>query len=285
MNQINTTDMTTNEARERYYEFQAPSNMSAIRSSIIQRIKQRNVTKRSFSSPPPHSYDDKYNEKHSYSALDNGLPSPPIETCTYEENEKLATEMVLSALLELTQEMPPSPVMSKASSESSGVEDGDCTPLLESSRVYREKIRLLKEEKHKLFQVMKDLLSKPAVAPVGSPIAMAAAAPVSANPNTNPTMAMATTTTTQIQQTRPRSSSRDDDNLLKSRPIARSRSISHTDTTSTRPISRYYSNSSSSSGSRHSYYPYSRNTSFSSAQPLSSISMVNLFQRQFFYLN
>ncbi|CAO3693228.1 unnamed protein product [Rhizopus stolonifer] len=63
------------------YDFKAPMNMNAIRSSIIQRIKQRNVEK---------------------TCLDNGLPSPPIEA--YEN--KLPTEQVMTALIKLSDDKP-----------------------------------------------------------------------------------------------------------------------------------------------------------------------------------
>lgn len=286
MNQMNTTDTTTTAC----YEFQPPSNMVAIRSNIINRIKQQKTSRRlvgrhSSTSPSHHNNNNNNNnedctldnnEKHSFSALDNGLPSPPIETCLYEEEEKpegkLPTEMVVNALMELTQEMPPSPVMSKASSNagdsvsSSDPSEVECSPLLESSDVYREKIRLLKEEKHKLFQVMKDLLSKPVVVQqTPKPITMATQQQPS---NNNSHVTMTTTTPTPTREKR-RSSSRDN-GLLKSRPtIARSRSISHIDSTLNRPISRYYNNNNSSS--RYSYYPYNRTsypTSSSLNQPL-----------------
>ncbi|KAG2233555.1 hypothetical protein INT48_007157 [Thamnidium elegans] len=127
------------------YEFQPPTNIDAIRSSIIQRIKKRSVNTNNTSSspltPPPQS--DEYDKKLPFLHLDNGLPSPPIETCCYEE-EQLPTEMVVNALMELS-------------------------PAVESSQVIRERIRLLKEEKHKLFQAMKDLLSTPPAQPKEQP--------------------------------------------------------------------------------------------------------------------
>ncbi|GAA5812457.1 hypothetical protein MFLAVUS_005913 [Mucor flavus] len=169
------------------YEFQPPTNFDAIRSSIIQRIKSRSVnndTSTSPLTPPPQS--DEYDKKLPFLHLDNGLPSPPIETCCYEEDQ-LPTEMVVNALMELS-------------------------PAVDSSQVIRERIRVLKEEKRKLFQAMKDLLS--------TPPSSAAASVAPSQPKEQPSPVTITT-----------------------RPVARSRSISHTDNTTTsngRPISRYY---------------------------------------------
>ncbi|KAI8997626.1 hypothetical protein BDB01DRAFT_771774 [Pilobolus umbonatus] len=138
------------------YEFQPPNNMEAIRTNIINRIKQRKENDKQSMTPTlsPTS------EKLPFSHLDNGLPSPPIESCAFEEKEaKLPTEMVMSALLELSStkhefQSPPSPVLScsKSSPASSVVTD---------TEAIRLKIKSLQEEKHRLFQVMKDLLSKP----------------------------------------------------------------------------------------------------------------------------
>ncbi|KAI8065004.1 hypothetical protein BDF21DRAFT_496617 [Thamnidium elegans] len=200
------------------YEFQPPTNIDAIRSSIIQRIKKRSVNTNNTSSspltPPPQS--DEYDKKLPFLHLDNGLPSPPIETCCYEE-EQLPTEMVVNALMELS-------------------------PAVESSQVIRERIRLLKEEKHKLFQAMKDLLSTPPAQPKEQP------SPVT----------------------------------ITTRPVARSRSISHTDTT--RPISRYYDRP-RFYNNNNSYYPYqpsispstsrrvinNNNSSYVSSRPQSTV--------------
>lgn len=131
------------------YEFQPPTNIVAIRSSIIQRLKKR-TSVNTPPTPPPQA--NEYEEKLPFLHLDNGLPSPPIETCCFEE-EPLPTVMVVNALMELS-------------------------PSVESSIVIRERIRLLKEEKHKLFQVMKDLLSTPPKEEQPSPVTIPAARPV-----------------------------------------------------------------------------------------------------------
>jgi hypothetical protein len=166
--------------------------MNAIRSTIMQRIVKRNPT-----------------IKHDFH-LDNGLPSPPIESCTFEDEhhelKQPSDEMVHPALLEMSSptatlpDSPPSPIMKSTSD-------------IGSSEAIREKIRLLKQEKHKLFQTMKDLLSQPK------------------KPST---MVEASTETRSFSIERSRSTSRDN---YKARPVVRSRSISHTEFS--RPISRY----------------------------------------------
>ncbi|GAA5802150.1 hypothetical protein HPULCUR_007611 [Helicostylum pulchrum] len=211
------------------YEFQPPTNIDAIRSSIIQRIKDRSSANKDTSSsspltPPPQS--DEYDKKLPFLLhLDNGLPSPPIETCCYEEDQ-LPTEMVVNALMEL------SPVAAATTATA--------TATVDSSQVIRERIRLLKEEKHKLFQAMKDLLSTPS-----SASASASAAPLLPPPPQQQ----------QQQQSSPVT--------ITTRPVARSRSISHTDTT-TRPISRYYDRPRFYNNS-NTYYPYQPSTISSSS--------------------
>ncbi|KAI7904398.1 uncharacterized protein BX663DRAFT_504928 [Cokeromyces recurvatus] len=105
------------------YEFNPPSNIDAIRSNIMQRIKKERYTTKSLN-------------------FDNGLPSPPSEACSTFEDEISLTEPVSPV-----DSVPDSPLLS--------------TRVEESSDAIREKIKLLKEEKHKLFQTMKDLLSQP----------------------------------------------------------------------------------------------------------------------------
>ncbi|CAO3629554.1 unnamed protein product [Mucor hiemalis] len=256
---------------ERYYEFQPPTNMKAIRSSIMQRIKQRTEKSNASSvasspsplTPPPTSNREEFDNKKSTFLLhlDNGLPSPPIETCLYEEEEStLPTEVVVNALLELNEELDnntkPAAVVTLATSEE-----------------LRERIKLLKEEKHRLFQVMKDLLSKPASS-------------TSMETTTAATTTTATTTevvpmVTPVKE-RARSSSRE----LKTRPVIRSRSISHNEykPPSSRPISRY-SNSNATSrfynNTNTSYYPYSNNRSSYPSSPTSttSSSLLNMSRR------
>lgn len=267
--------MTTT-ASERYYEFQPPTNMKAIRSSIMQRIKQRNEKSNASSiasspsplTPPPTSHKEEFDTKKSpfLLHLDNGLPSPPIETCLYEEEEetKLPTEVVVNALRELNEELDnntkPAAVVTLASSEE-----------------LRERIRLLKEEKHRLFQVMKDLLSKPA----SSPSIPATTTQTTATTATATTEAVSMVTP---QKERARSSSRE----LKTRPVIRSRSISHNEykPPSSRPISRY-SNSNASSrfynNTSPSYYPYSNNRGSYPSSPTnttsSSSNLLNMSRR------
>ncbi|ORE19047.1 hypothetical protein BCV71DRAFT_226594, partial [Rhizopus microsporus] len=110
------------------FEFQPPTNIRAIRTSIAQRIKQRN-------------------EKKQQICLDNGLPSPPIEAY---ESDKLSTDQVMNALIDLSSKEPmSSPPLSPCTKE----------PSLDTEAI-RQRIKQLQEEKHKLFQTMKDLLSK-----------------------------------------------------------------------------------------------------------------------------
>ncbi|KAI8647697.1 hypothetical protein BD408DRAFT_408341 [Parasitella parasitica] len=218
------------------YEFQPPMNMNAIRTSIVQRIKQRNEHNKQPLSPP-----SSIASKHEiqYLHLDNGLPSPPIESCTFddEQNDTFETAASNSTI----PDSPPSPVMSLSKSSSSS--SSSSTMALESSDAIREKIKKLKEEKHSLFQTMKNLLSQPAPAspapqpqPQQQTIAAAdfgTSATVTVN-NEKPVLEQSSAKPT---VERSRSQSRDRDNSLKARPIVRPRSISHTEFS--RPISRY----------------------------------------------
>ncbi|KAG0737028.1 hypothetical protein G6F57_008895 [Rhizopus arrhizus] len=115
------------------FDFQPPMNMNAIRSSIVQRIKQRNVEK---------------------TCLDNGLPSPPIDTF---ESTKLPTDQVMNALYELSSDDKPLSPVSTTSTSSSSSSSNSSEELDKES--IRQRIKLLQEEKHKLFQMMKDLLN------------------------------------------------------------------------------------------------------------------------------
>ncbi|CAO3632136.1 unnamed protein product [Mucor fragilis] len=214
------------------YEFQPPMNMNAIRSNIMQRIKQRNEHNKQPLTPPPSSSSVAVS-KHDiqYIHLDNGLPSPPIESCTFDED--VDTFEMASNHSSTLPDSPPSPVMSLSKSCSSSTTEttvGENT--FESSEAIREKIRILKEEKHRLFQTMKDLLSQPAppVAPE-TVVAAAAAAPITEKPVSKQQQPVVSKPMVE----RSRSQSRD--NSLKSRPISRSRSISHTEFS--RPLSRY----------------------------------------------
>jgi len=172
--------------------------------------------------------------KHDFH-LDNGLPSPPIESCTFEDDEvKQKEEMVHPALLEMASptatlpDSPPSPVV---------INDT-------SSEAIREKIRVLKQEKHKLFQTMKDLLSQPkkpsnTTNEVTTASSSSCSSSSSSSSSTTTTSTTITTTiTTPTPETRSiersRSTSRD---AYKTRPVMRSRSISHSEFS--RPISRY----------------------------------------------
>lgn len=133
------------------YEFQPPMNMAAIRSSIMQRIQNKRKEELP-ATPTTPTTTEKTLPRH----LDNGLPSPP---CDSYEDKPVDSEMVVNALLELSshsnQQMePPSPVLSQSKSTPS-------SPAALHSEAIRQKIKELEDEKHKLFQVMKDLLSQP----------------------------------------------------------------------------------------------------------------------------
>ncbi|KAK4517960.1 alpha tubulin suppressor [Mucor velutinosus] len=218
------------------YEFQPPMNMNAIRSNIMQRIKQRNEHNKQPLTPPPSS-SSVAASKHDiqYIHLDNGLPSPPIESCTFDDVDTFEMANNHSSTLP---DSPPSPVMSltkSCSSSTTGTTVGGTT--LESSEAIREKIRILKEEKHRLFQTMKDLLSQPAQ-PVAAETVVAAASTVAASIIEKPAPKQQESVVSKPMAERSRSHSRD--NSLKSRPISRSRSISHTEFS--RPLSRYSGN-------------------------------------------
>ncbi|KAI9483918.1 MAG: hypothetical protein EXX96DRAFT_447153, partial [Benjaminiella poitrasii] len=107
------------------FEFNPPSNINAIRSTIMQRIKEKNTKL---------STDEK--------TFDNGLPSPLSESCSTFEDELKQTIVLPEPNSPTADSVPDSPLSTK----------------FESSDAIREKIKLLKEEKHKLFQTMKDLL-------------------------------------------------------------------------------------------------------------------------------
>ncbi|KAL9548188.1 hypothetical protein MBANPS3_005803 [Mucor bainieri] len=219
------------------YEFQPPMNMNAIRSNIMQRIKQRNEHNKQPLTPPPSSSSSVAASKHDiqYIHLDNGLPSPPIESCTFDED--VDTFEMANSHSSTLPDSPPSPVMSLTKSCSSSTTEtavGDTT--VESSEAIREKIRILKEEKHRLFQTMKDLLSQPAPPPVALETAAAASAAAAAPIVEKPVLKQQQPpVVSKPMVERSRSQSRD--NSLKSRPISRSRSISHTEFS--RPLSRY----------------------------------------------
>lgn len=179
------------------YEFQPPANIKAIRSNIVERIKQRN-----------RKQEEDCSLKKVNEYLDNGLPSPPTEACNSFEQVKLDEINTIVNNISSpssTLDSPPSPVPSS------------CSTTSESSESIREKIKLLKQEKHKLFQTMKNLLSEPVSAP-STPI----------------------TPTSPLDVNIERSKSQQ----LKARPIIRSRSISHTEFNKPRyyrpPPSRYY---------------------------------------------
>ncbi|GAN01662.1 hypothetical protein MAM1_0010d01096 [Mucor ambiguus] len=216
------------------YEFQPPMNMNAIRSNIMQRIKQRNEHNKQPLTPPLSS-SSVAASKHDiqYIHLDNGLPSPPIESCTFDED--IDTIEMASNHNSTLPDSPPSPVMSLTKSCSSSTTEttaGETT--LESSETIREKIRILKEEKHRLFQTMKDLLSQPA--PPAAPetvVATASSVPIVEKPVAKQQQQQPLVSKPMVE--RSRSQSRD--SSLKSRPISRSRSISHTEFS--RPLSRY----------------------------------------------
>ncbi|KAI9365304.1 hypothetical protein BD770DRAFT_406538 [Pilaira anomala] len=199
------------------YEFQPPTNIDAIRSSIIQRLKKRTSNSAAPLTPPP-SESDEYDKKLPFTHLDNGLPSPPIETCCFEEESLPPTEMVVNALIELEPK--------KKKQE-------------ESSEVIRERIRLLKEEKHKLFQAMKELLSTPPPPP----------------PPLTPSIFPTPTPPSQQQQ---QQQQQQQPSLATKPVIVRSRSISHSES---RPISRYYDRP---RYYNNNYYPY-QPTSISSS--------------------
>lgn len=208
------------------YEFQPPMNMHAIRSNIMQRIKQRNEYSKQPLTPPS-SIASK--QEIQYLSLDNGLPSPPIESFTFDDEDDSTTfEMATSSNNDLP-DSPPSPVMSLSKSSSSSSSCSLSATEFESSDAIREKIRILKEEKHRLFQTMKDLLSQPAQIPTQQQQSSVALDSIDEKP-----------ITTHQPNAKPvveRSRSQSRDNSLKSRPIIRSRSISHTEFS--RPISRY----------------------------------------------
>ncbi|KAI8376927.1 hypothetical protein BD560DRAFT_391153 [Blakeslea trispora] len=235
------------------YEFHPPTNMNAIRCTIMQRVKQRNETRQTTPLTPPATKHD-MDKKLPYLHLDNGLPSPPIETCSFEEEPEMEESLLgLHSPTATLPDSPPSPVLSVNPKSPTAM-----TELLSSSTLspeeIREKIKLLKEEKHKLFQAMKDLLSQPKTN---------ATTPASPPPTpSSPAPPITTTLPTKLVPNpspleRSRSQSRDG-SIVKTRPIiARSRSISHSDFN--RPISRYSNSNGSYHHDRNRFYSNSDN--------------------------
>ncbi|KAI8354601.1 hypothetical protein EDC96DRAFT_516657 [Choanephora cucurbitarum] len=258
-----------------HYEFHPPTNMNAIRCTIMQRVKQRNETRQTVPLPTPPATKHDMDKKLPYLHLDNGLPSPPIETCSFEEEELVSMEESLLGLHSPTATLPdspPSPVLSNDSKPNNLL-----IPTLSPEEI-REKIKLLKEEKHKLFQAMKDLLSQPktnATTPTSPPPTPSSPAPPSSStkPPFSPSIE------------RSRSQSRDG-SITKTRPIiARSRSISHSDFN--RPISRY-----NNYHDRNRFYNGDNRYAYNNRLPLSSASssqlashaMVTIYIFFFFYV-
>ncbi|KAI8051376.1 uncharacterized protein B0P05DRAFT_562507 [Gilbertella persicaria] len=270
------------------YEFYPPTNMNAIRYTIMQRIKQRNEHRQDTPLTPPTSKHD-MDKILPYHHLDNGLPSPPIESCSFEEEQTSDSLLSMHSSTTNILESPPSPVLSLNAKSPTSIDgtadtissipvvntttDAATTAATESPEEIREKIRLLKEEKHKLFQAMKDLLSQPkmnATTPASPPPTPSSPAP----PATTTSPAKPVSSTPHPLE-RSRSQSRD--GSLKARPVViRSRSISHSEFS--RPISRY--NANTNGGYHHersrfynsndSRYPYNNRLSLSSTSSTSS---------------
>ncbi|KAG1448867.1 hypothetical protein G6F46_008885 [Rhizopus delemar] len=192
------------------YDFQPPMNMNAIRSSIVQRIKQRNVEK---------------------TCLDNGLPSPPIDTF---ESTKLPTDQVMNALYELSSDDKPlSPVSTTSTSTSSSSSSSSSSSEELDKESIRQRIKLLQEEKHKLFQMMKDLLNnKPNLQRSRS------MSHTEHPPHTRPISRYNNTTTTSNLCTFPSTNHHHTRRYIASRPPIRSNSYSYS---SFRTMNRYNS--------------------------------------------
>ncbi|KAI7856781.1 hypothetical protein BDC45DRAFT_502287 [Circinella umbellata] len=167
------------------YEFQPPQNINAIRCSIARRIKdQREKYKK----------EEELKNKTRLSTLaatvttattDNGLPSPPVEACHYEpfkrpeeeEQDHPNNELAANALLELSGAgTPPS---SSASVDSTNTQ----THLLDE-KIIRQKIQELQQEKHELFQLMKNLLSRPTPSPTSVAVVATPEQPQPRSPHT-----------------------------------------------------------------------------------------------------
>ncbi|KAI8376333.1 uncharacterized protein BYT42DRAFT_574245 [Radiomyces spectabilis] len=166
------------------FEFQLPDNMPAIRTSIIRRIQKRKAGLNKTGSKRHSSVDGH---------LDNGLPSPPIETCTFEEGHAYPPLLESRSMSKQPQPKEPSPpaqtsdVHSSCASPNSSTISPPCSTSSElDQETVRQKIKQLQEEKHKLFQIMKDLLSRPPVA--SNPAPASPASTTTATATHSPTM-------------------------------------------------------------------------------------------------
>ncbi|KAI9488030.1 hypothetical protein BDB00DRAFT_850385 [Zychaea mexicana] len=152
------------------YEFQPPANLNAIRCSIARKIKeQREKHKKN---------EEEFKNKTRptlavTTTTDSGLPSPPVEACHYEPFKRPGEEELLP------HQQPNNELATNALLELTG---GAGTPSSSASldtldeKVIRQKIQALQQEKHELFQLMRNLLANPATPSPPPPAAAAAAA-------------------------------------------------------------------------------------------------------------
>lgn len=165
------------------YEFQPPPNFTAIRTNIIRRVREKRQRQRESRkescdalrslTPPVHCH------------TDNGLPSPPVESCHYEPSKQNKEDAEGKSLLEFNKptqfnndgrssgmtppslakeaeetSLPGTPFTDSATeSPSSSSSSSTTRPPLDEETI-RQRIRELQQEKHELFQIMKGLLSR-----------------------------------------------------------------------------------------------------------------------------
>ncbi|KAI8146273.1 hypothetical protein BJV82DRAFT_601144 [Fennellomyces sp. T-0311] len=124
------------------YEFQPPRNLNAIKSTIARRIKEQRAK---------HKEEEKLKTRLAIAPPDSGLPSPPVEACHYEPfkgpEEQPNNELAVNALLEL--------------SGGAGTPSSSASEDTLDIKAIQQKIQDLQQEKHELFQIMKNLLTKP----------------------------------------------------------------------------------------------------------------------------
>lgn len=128
------------------YEFQRPANFPAIRYTIVRRINEQRQkqkdTERFLSSSYP----------------SNGLPSPPVD-----HDDMFKQEETTTTTTTCTTTLPTSTLAELSGTPSSG---NSCASSPRESqhamdeKAIRDKIQELQNEKHELFQLMKNLLAK-----------------------------------------------------------------------------------------------------------------------------
>lgn len=134
------------------YEFQRPANFPAIRYTIVRRINEQRKKQK-----------DTERYLSSTSCPSNGLPSPPVDHDDMFKQEDTTTTTTTTTTTPTPTTLPTSTLVELSGTPSSG---NSCASSPRESqhvmdeKAIRDKIQELQNEKHELFQLMKNLLSK-----------------------------------------------------------------------------------------------------------------------------